>query len=85
MAETKGVIDVDETTYLFVTIGNYTFVTFSRNHTTVVSKEGGRPILKLLDAFEKKYPELEVTSWNLETQKDWIDGVWINHRPKVRS
>jgi len=70
-----------------VTVGNHTYIPLNIY---------GRPddhlpeILGVLDAFEKRHPDLEVTSWNLLrdqqafTTSPYIYGIWINHRPRAK-
>jgi len=73
---------------------NFQSVTTIGNHSFIPIRINGNPaghiseILGLLNAFEEKHPELEITAWKIERDQvahssgAFIFGIWIDHRPK---
>ena len=68
-----------------ITVGNHAYLPINID---------GRPddhvreILRTLESFEQKHPELEIISWNIEKQQNalatpaYIRGIWVSTRPK---
>ena len=74
---------------------NLTVAVTTGNHTYIPINRFGDPaeyvhnILGLVEAFEQKHPELEVTSFQMEKNQSgyatsaFIYGLWLHHRPKA--
>lgn len=68
-----------------ITVGNHSYIPINARQIEVLSTKLVPTILNLLDAFEKKHPNLEVTGWDLlQSQADSssVYGLWVDHKPK---
>jgi hypothetical protein len=59
------------------TIGNHSFIPIGLNG--YPEGTSATLILMNLNLFEKRHPELIVTSWKLEQVESRICGIWVNH------
>lgn len=68
-----------------ITVGNHTYLPLNIKGNP---NEHVQEILEVLESFEKKYPGLEVISWNIEKIQSgyvttaYIFGIWVDTRPK---
>ncbi len=78
-----------ETVYDFevaLTIGNNTYAPINMSG---AADDHAEVILRTVAAFEREYPELEVTGFDVEawqgahTTQPYTCGVWIHHKPRV--
>ncbi len=68
-----------------ITIGNHSYVPIN-----IVDEPSDQNllILGIINDFEEKYPELEITHWQIEKQQaayatsPYIFGLWIDHKIK---
>lgn len=68
------------------TVGNHSYVRIGVYRTP---DEYSSKILAILEEFEKLNPDKDVVDWKIEKQqkgyviiRDYIFGLWIDHRPK---
>lgn len=67
-----------------MTVGNHTWIPVNQ-HVNWYSEEPPMIVLSLVDKFEKRHPELEITGWRThgnQTGAQTLHGLWIDHRPK---
>lgn len=80
--QTEQVFNLDAV----VTVGNHSYIPINVHMGSGNLVNDMVPtILNLLDNFEKKHPELEVTGWNIQQDQrgnNNVYGLWVNHKPK---
>jgi hypothetical protein len=94
-AKKPAIVDMKSQANKVTTIGNHSYLEIDQEGRP---KEIVEKILKLIDWFENNHPMLEVTGWKIEKQqttikyydgcnlrvaRDWIFGLWIDHKPKI--